>query len=212
MNPYKLPDDLIAGTTRSVTILERDGQPARGVTLERDYDTSADDVWDALTNPDRLNRWFAPVSGDFELGGRYAIEGNASGSITNCVPPFALSLTWEFGGGMSWVDVRVEQLADGRTHLTLCHICPVDDDFWPTYGPGAVGVGWDLGVAGLTLHLSDPAFERFDEVAFLTSDAGKAVVDDLSADWGRAAVESGDDVGHAREAASRTAAFYKGET
>jgi hypothetical protein len=33
----------------------------------------------------------------------------------------------------------------------------VEDEFWVQFGPGAVGVGWDGDVLGLTLHLTDPA-------------------------------------------------------
>jgi uncharacterized protein YndB with AHSA1/START domain len=61
---------------RSVSALERDGKPARAVTLARAYDTTIDDLWDAVTNRERLPRWFLPVSGDLKLGGRYQFEGS----------------------------------------------------------------------------------------------------------------------------------------
>lgn len=206
----------LGAITRSVANLERDGKPARGVTLERAYDTTSDDLWDAVTNPERLPRWFLPVSGELELGGRYQLEGNASGTITDCDPPRWFSLTWEFGGQMSWVEVSVTPDGEARSRLTLCHIALLDDEFWPTYGPGAAGVGWDLGLVGLAKHLSDPdpdrsAAEDFDEEAFATSPEGKAIIADLSADWGRAAVEAGEDPAQAEAAAKRTAAFYTGE-
>ena len=38
-----------------------------------------EDVWAAFASPDRLGRWFLPVSGDFRLGGSYQFEGNAGG-------------------------------------------------------------------------------------------------------------------------------------
>ena len=49
---------------------------ARTLTISRVYDTGIEDLWDACTNPERIPRWFLPVSGDLELGGRYALEGN----------------------------------------------------------------------------------------------------------------------------------------
>ena len=49
----------------------------RAVRLQRDYDAPIEDVWDALTNPERIGRWFLPISGDYRLGGRYQFEGNA---------------------------------------------------------------------------------------------------------------------------------------
>ena len=85
--------------------MERDGRPARAVTLSRGYATSVEDLWDAVTNPERIPRWFLPVSGELEPGGRYQLEGNAGGLITACEPRSHLALTWEFGEDLSWVEV-----------------------------------------------------------------------------------------------------------
>lgn len=75
----------------------RDGRPARAVTLSRGYPATAQDLRGALTSPERLARWFTPVDGDPELGGRYQPEGNAGGVIEACEPPSLLALTWVFG-------------------------------------------------------------------------------------------------------------------
>ena len=53
----------------------------RTIRLQRTYDAPIDDVWAAFTEPERLSRWFLPVSGDFRLGGRYQFEGQAGGEI-----------------------------------------------------------------------------------------------------------------------------------
>ena len=45
---------------RSVSWLERDGMDASEVTLARDYATTVEDLWDAVTNAERIPRWFAP--------------------------------------------------------------------------------------------------------------------------------------------------------
>ena len=68
------------------------------MTLTRLYDTSVDDLWDALTSKERIPRWFLPVEGDLKLGGRYQLKGNAGGTITACTPPNHFAATWEFGG------------------------------------------------------------------------------------------------------------------
>jgi hypothetical protein len=39
------------------------------------YPASQSDLWDAVTNADRIPRWFLPVSGDLRLGGHYQLEG-----------------------------------------------------------------------------------------------------------------------------------------
>ena len=40
------------------------GGEAHVVRFERTYDAAVDDVWDAVTNPERITRWFLPISGD----------------------------------------------------------------------------------------------------------------------------------------------------
>ena len=60
---------------RAVRADERDGEPTRIVLATQVYPTGIDDVWDAMTNPERLPRWFLPVTGDLTVGWRYQFEG-----------------------------------------------------------------------------------------------------------------------------------------
>ena len=83
----------LGAVERSVSPLEREGQPAGAVTLSRSFTTTLADVWDAVTNGERLPRWFAPVSGPLKSGGRYQVEGNAGGTITACEQLAHFSLT-----------------------------------------------------------------------------------------------------------------------
>ena len=53
---------------------------------------------DALTDPERIGRWFLPISGDFRLGGRYQFEGNAGGKI--------LGLSLHLQGGEAAIEDR----------------------------------------------------------------------------------------------------------
>lgn len=70
---------------------------------------------------DRFRRWFLPVSGDLRLGGRFQIEGNASGTIERCDPPKGFTATWEYGGSVSWIELSLSPAAEGRTvHRRLC--------------------------------------------------------------------------------------------
>jgi uncharacterized protein YndB with AHSA1/START domain len=200
----------IGAVTRAVTNRERDGRPARAVVASRDYDTTPDDVWDAITNPERIPRWFLPVTGDLRLGGRYQLQGNASGEITRCEPPRHLALTWEFAGDVSWVTVELTE-ANGRTHLELEHIAYVDDARWNQYGPGAVGVGWDMTLMGLGRYLAGgAAVDPKEAMAWLGSADGKAFVRASSEDWCRAAIASGADEAVAKASAQRTLAAYTG--
>jgi hypothetical protein len=56
-----------------------DGATVRTVRLQRDLDAPIEDVWDAFTSPERIGRWFLPISGDYRVGGHYQFEGNAGG-------------------------------------------------------------------------------------------------------------------------------------
>jgi len=196
--------------TRTVTDVERDGKILRKVSLARAFATDVDDLWDAVTNQQRLERWFLPVTGNLEKGGRFQLKGNAGGDILVCEPPSHLGVTWEFGGGKSWVDVFLAKDSRDDAKLTLEHLCPVDD-FWEQYGPGAVGVGWDLGLIGLAAHF-DPEAPKFDEEALATSKEGKAYIYGCSDDWGRANVVAGAKEAAAIAQAKKTAAFYTGES
>ena len=199
----------LGATARSVSSLERDGQPARTVTLSRAYDTTVDDLWDAVTSRERIPRWFAPVSGELALGGRYQLEGNAGGAITACEPGSHFALDWEFGGDVSWVDVGVSDDGAGA-RLTLTHTARLSPH-WDQYGPGAVGIGWEMGLLGLALHLADPTAPKPDEEAFAASRDGRAFIAGSSDGWGKAAAAAGEDPDAAGAAARRTAAFYTGE-
>ena len=196
---------------RSLSSQERDGQPARAVTLSRSYATTVEDLWDAVTNGDRIPRWFLPVSGELELGGRYQLEDNAGGVITACERASHLSLTWEFGEDLSWVEVRFSDDGTGRARLTLTHTAHLSEH-WGEYGPGAVGVGWELGLMGLATHFTQPNEPKPDEAAFATSPDGKSFIAGSSGGWAQAAVAAGTEPDAARGAARRTTAFYTGES
>ncbi|MGW0824836.1 SRPBCC family protein [Streptomyces sp. NPDC002845] len=183
---------------------------ARVVTVSRTYDSTVEDVWDACTNPERIPRWFLPVSGDLSLGGRYQLEGNAGGTIERCDPPKGFFATWEYGGEVSWIEVRLNPDGEGRTRFELEHIAHVDDERWAQFGPGAVGVGWDLGLMGLAVHLETGAAVPPETTAWMVSEDGRRFVALSSEAWGAASVEAGEDETAAREAADRTTAFYTG--
>ena len=196
---------------RSASSTERDGQPARAVTLTRSYATTVEDLWDAATNGERIPRWFLPVSGELKAGGRYQLEGNAGGVITACEPLSHFALTWEFGEDVSWVEARFSEDGAGSARLTLTHTARLSDH-WGEYGPGAVGVGWELGLMGLAIHIAQPTEPMPDEVEFATSPEGKAFIAGSSEAWGQAAIDAGDEPDAARAAARNTTAFYTGES
>ncbi|HEY5785817.1 MAG TPA: SRPBCC family protein [Microlunatus sp.] len=206
------PITLVRATDRRVVPTTVDNLPARVVTAGRTYAAEVADVWDALTSAERLPRWFAPVSGDLELGGRYQVEGNAGGEIQACEPPHTFAVTWEFMGATSWVAVELTEVAEG-TRLELRHTQHTDNDFWTQFGPGATGVGWDLTLLGLTHHLDgapdvDPAAAE----AWSLSAEGLAFSTGCAEGWAQADIDAGADPDTARAAGAATGAFYRGES
>ena len=197
---------------REVRNVERDGQSAKDLVASRIYDTDIADLWEAVTSPERIRRWFSPVSGDLELGGRYAVEGNASGTITACQEPRHFAATWEFMGHVSWIEVHLLPV-DGGVRLELHHIAPHPNPHWDTYGAGAGGVGWELGLLGLAEHLRRPQDDVRAEGlnGWETSTEAKELVRASSADWGRASIAAGDEPEKAMRAAEATRRFYSGE-
>ena len=200
----------LAAVARSVSLQERDGRPAGTVTLGRSFLVPPEDLWDALTNRERIPQWFLPISGELELGGRYQLEGNAGGVITTCEPPAFYAVTWEFAGDTSWVEVRCVPDGAGAAHLELTHTALVSPH-WDQYGPGAVGVGWEMGLLGLSLHLEEPETPKLDETEFAMSPEGRALMTGSSKAWGEAGIAAGMDADAAHAAARRTTAFYTGE-
>jgi uncharacterized protein YndB with AHSA1/START domain len=121
---------------------------ARTAVIRRSYDAPIEDVWDACTDPDRLNRWFLQVSGDLRVGGTFELSANASGEILRCEPPRLLRVTWAYGDRpVDEVELRLTPGEDGQTvleieHATVSELVPWEGELVDVI-PG-VGSGWEL--------------------------------------------------------------------
>ncbi len=201
----------ISAVRRQVGSRMLEAGEARVLTISQIYDTAAGDVWDAVTNPERIPRWFLPITGELRPGGRYQLEGNAGGTVERCDPPSSFAATWEFGGQVSWIEVRLTAVAEGRTQLELEHVARVDEDMWAQFGPGAVGIGWDGGLLGLALHLTTGRSGDPQEIAaWSASPEGRLFYQLSSERWRDASIAAGTDEAAARAAADRATAFYTG--
>ena len=180
------------------------------VVLRRRYDAEIEDVWDAITSAERLRRWFLPVSGDLRLGGKFQLEGNAGGEILECEPPRLMKVSWLFGpdakDGTSEVEVRLTPGPAGDTEFELVHAAVVDEVFFPTYGPGATGVGWELGLVSLAWHLAGREIENPSE--FESSPEVREFSRRSAAAWGEAHLAAGGDPEQVAAAVEATTAFY----
>jgi uncharacterized protein YndB with AHSA1/START domain len=202
----------IESAHREVGVRPMPAGAGRAVRLRRDYDAPIEDVWDAVTNPERISRWFLPISGDYRVGGRYQLEGNAGGDILACERPNRFKVTWVYGevtsdADVSELEVRLSTVDGGSTRFELEHTAVVPEDRWAEYGPGAVGVGWDQGLLGLTLYLQGGATVD-DPVAWQLSAEGREFATRSSEAWGTANRDAGADPAVAARGVANTTAFY----
>jgi len=205
-------DHQINAVKRTLGTRTIDTGEAHVITISQSYDTDQDDLWDAVTNIERIPRWFLPISGDLTVGGAYQLEGQAGGTILTCDPPKNFTATWEYGGNVSWIDVSVSSVGPDRARLVLEHITDVDDAIWREFGPGGVGMGWDSMLLGLALHLAtgesvDPSFGQ----QWLGTEDGRRFLALSGEQWYAANVALGVDRAAARALADRCLKAYLGE-
>jgi uncharacterized protein YndB with AHSA1/START domain len=203
-------DELTAVTRETGAVKTRAGD-GHMVALRRTYGADIRDVWDALTSAERIPRWFLPINGDLRVGGRYQLEGNAGGEILACEPPSLLRISWVMGpespDTFSEVEVRLSTV-DDATVLVLEHKATVPPEMWDQYGPGAVGVGWELALLGLGLFVIGGDALPEDKEAWAVSEEGRAFATASSQGWGDAALAAGTDPETVAANVAATTAFY----
>lgn len=210
----------IGAVTRSLRTDDVDGEPHHVQTLGREFRSELADVWEAITTPERIARWFLPITGELRQGGSYQLQGNASGTIEECRPPTEggdtalLRLTW--GGPTSVVTVRLTAAGEDRTDLELEHsarAADIPDQMWEQFGPYGTGIGWDGALLGLTLHLESPdtAMTPEEGQQWMASEEGKSFNRASAEAWTTADIAAGTDPETARRRATATAQFYNGE-
>ena len=66
--------------------------------IEQTWDTDAADLWDAVSDPERLARWFAPIVGTPVVGGEFGIhfdDGDVPGmTLLSCDPGRGFTFVW----------------------------------------------------------------------------------------------------------------------
>jgi uncharacterized protein YndB with AHSA1/START domain len=147
VNEIAAQDTSLTTVQRSMGNREIAAGSARTAVLRRRYDAPIDDVWNAITTPDRVDRFFLPLSGELRAGGSFALQGQASGEILACDAPHLLRLQWTPPVDRGYSDqVEVRLTADGpdATWLELEHASVADvfrND--PDTGCYGVGTGWE---------------------------------------------------------------------
>ena len=116
----------------------RDARSRRGPHAGRSrvYDTPPEDLWDACTNPERLPRWFLPVSGDLRDGRALRARGQRlrhDRALRGA--PQRSTRRGSTAARVSWIELRLTPEGEGRTRFALEHIAHVGDDLWAQFGP-----------------------------------------------------------------------------
>jgi uncharacterized protein YndB with AHSA1/START domain len=127
----------------------------RGVVRVEDvYATDIDDLWKACTEPDRLGRWIASVSGDLEAGGaftaRFTSGWEGSGRVDVCERPHRLLVTtWEDESPdqESTIEATLESI-DGGTRLVI------EERGVPLEQLAGYGAGWQVHAEDLAAHVA----------------------------------------------------------
>jgi uncharacterized protein YndB with AHSA1/START domain len=123
----------------------------RGVRFERELAAPPAEVWDALTDPERLARWLAPGSIDSHTAGAVRLDFGEGGLVTGRVlrsePPSLLEFEWRFAGETESV-VRFELAPAGEgTRLVLDHRALAQEH------AAGYSAGWDAYLASLADQL-----------------------------------------------------------
>jgi uncharacterized protein YndB with AHSA1/START domain len=147
----------------------------KGVARIKDrYDTDIKDLWSAITDPERLARWYGKVEGDLRPGGEFRLYVEASqwegaGRIDKCEPPRHLVLTnrqsdesWQ-QGEVPYEEVVDATLAeDGEGTILVVEVSALPLAKLPYYG-----AGWQHNLETLAAYLAgrEPeGEERFEEI------------------------------------------------
>lgn len=127
----------LLGTLRSV-----DGEGV--VRMEARLDAGIDDLWGALTDPDRLARWYGEVEGELSAGGEFrvliALAGERTGRVETCEPRHRLVLTMRDPdpqpGQPEQTVLEAQLIAEGAQSRLVWEERGMPANLLPAYGAG----------------------------------------------------------------------------
>ena len=114
------------------------------VRMEERFDTGIDDLWAALTEPDRLARWYGELEGELAPGGdfrlRITLSGARTGHVDACEPPRRLLLTMRDPerrpGQPEQTVIEAELFAEGARTRLVWETRGLPVGLLPAYGAG----------------------------------------------------------------------------
>jgi uncharacterized protein YndB with AHSA1/START domain len=140
----------------------RSADGAGVVRIEDRYATEIDDLWSAITDPDRVARWFGEVNGELSQGGEFRVHiadaGERTGQVEACEPPQRLVLTtretdesYRKGQGVPPFDAvwDITLTADGDQTILVVEVRGMPLDVIAFYG-----AGWQIHAENLAAYLA----------------------------------------------------------
>jgi uncharacterized protein YndB with AHSA1/START domain len=141
------------------------------VRMEDRFDTEIDDLWGALTEPDRLAKWYGEVEGELAQGGEFTVRitlaGERTGLVEACEPPQHLLLKMRDPdarpGQPQQTVIEAHLSAEGARTRLVWETRGLPVDLLPAYGAGIQIHVEHLAdyVSGRELHVDDT---RWDEL------------------------------------------------
>jgi uncharacterized protein YndB with AHSA1/START domain len=142
----------------------RSAEGAGLVRIEDRFDTDVDDLWSAITDPERLVRWYGQVEGDLRPGGAFRIyvasdDWEGSGRIEACERSRRLRVrtresdeSYQKGQGVPPFDEVIEAtlIADGDQTILVIEVAGMPLDKIAFYG-----VGWQIHAENLAAYLAE---------------------------------------------------------
>ena len=131
------------------------------VRIEDRYDTDIDGLWSALTEPNRLARWYGQIKGDLRPGGEFhgRLEyWEGTGRVEACEPPRRLLVTTKGADEPYHEHIEATLTADGNQTILVIETRGMPLDLVAAYG-----VGYQIHAENLANHLAGR--ERVDSKA-----------------------------------------------
>jgi uncharacterized protein YndB with AHSA1/START domain len=125
-----------------------------GVRFERRYRATPEELWSALTEPERLTRWLANVAElELRLGGRFLLvwqedDQQTDGTVLDLEPGRVLELGWTYPDEPESA-VRFELRPDGDGTVLV-----LDHRGLPPRAIAGYGAGWHSHLDSLDAHLA----------------------------------------------------------
>jgi uncharacterized protein YndB with AHSA1/START domain len=153
--------------TETLGTVRGEGEGRLSLHFERTYDCSLEELWSAVTKPDRLARWLGPTEIDLRGGGAVVIrfgddeDQTVRGVIRDLAPPNVLEYSWTYPGEDESV-LRLELEPRGEATLLV-----LDHRRLAAKAAAGYGAGWHSYLDALERSLAGEEHDwqtRFDAV------------------------------------------------